>query len=615
MKTNNHITFDKIKLLDGFWKTRYDINISSSIPSIKSRFERSRFSALNFLENVDSKKLHVFYDSDTAKWIESVAYILKNNRNEHEELEIYCDDLIGLIEKNQNSDGYFNSYFQQVEKDQIFKQRVNHELYCLGHLIEAGIAYYEATNKNKLINVTLKYIDYVEKRFIKKRDTAFVTPGHQELELSLLKLFNLTRNKRFLNIAAFFLENRGNNDLDVTYGFANNRYAQDNEPIRELKLVEGHSVRAMYLFIAMAKYAKIKKDKVLLNTLKGVYSDLITKTYITGGIGSTRIGEAFTIPYDLPNNTAYAESCASIGLIWFLRDLFEIDPKGEYHDLIERTLYNGFLSSTSLDGKAFFYENPLEITQREIGKDVSMEDGHKRILPITERQEDLGCSCCPPNITRFVAQIGDLIYSNNDKKLYINQYISSRVIIDNTKVLIDSLFPSKFEASIKIEDAKPHQLLCLRIPNWVGPKMSVSGDGFQKVGLVNGYLKLKLVSNSVLININFNAFPRFIEANPMIKDNTNKVALVYGPLVYCLEEVDNGCNLFGLSVNKKAKFVLSYDEQFQMNTINTEGTRTLLSNKTYDYSYKTIKTNLIFIPFYAFANRGKSDMLVWVNKN
>ena len=612
MKENEFIGFEKVELSTGFWKNRYDLNALSSIPSIIKTFEPNRFEAIKLNYGNTGIMPHVFYDSDVAKTIEAISFLLNKDRSKYKHFESLCDTLINEMKKNAAPSGYFNSYFQQLEKDQVFKQRISHELYCLGHLIEAAIAYSKSTGKDDLLDVCTKYLDYVNSRFIIKKDTDFVTPGHEEIELALLKLYEFTGKKKYFRMSAFFLENRGRNDKDSTYEVCSNRYAQDNAPIRELKLVEGHAVRAMYLYIAMAKYAKLKNDKELIKTLEVLYEDLTKKVYITGGIGSAKMGEAFTIPYDLPNLTAYSESCAAIGLIWYLMGLFELCSKKEYSDLIERTLYNVFLSSTSIDGKAFFYENPLEICHKEINKETATNPNNRQKLPITERQELFGCSCCPPNIARLVASIGGLIYSKNLKNIYINQFISSSMSINATEIEMKSGFPKEFKVEIKIKSISLEKEVLVRIPEWaLGFDIQGSGFDYRKK---KGYISIVAKEKNVVITISFVTKPVFIESNPEISDNVNKLCLMYGPICYCLESIDNGENLSALLVKKNCRFEIEYNDYFQMNVIKVIGYRRLVSNKTYAQTYKVIEQLLTFIPYYGFSNRGQSDMKVWVNK-
>lgn len=603
------VDFNNVDLLDGFWNDRYKLNITNSIPNIIKRFESTRLAALRFTFNEKNNLSHRYYDSDSFKLIEAIAYVLLKNRNDYKDLESLCDDLILNIKNHQLENGYFNSYYQLNFKELAFSKRGDHELYNLGHLIEASIAYDKATNKKDLLEVAFKYIDYVILRFVKNKDTKFVTPGHEEIELALLKLYEYTSNKKYYDLATFFLEARANNKLDTYEEFANNRYAQDNETIRNLKSVEGHAVRAMYLYDAMSKYALINNDYKVIKALKALYNDLLTKQYITGSIGSYRIGEIFTIPYDLNNLTAYSESCASIGEMMFMLDLYAITLNHKIHDQIERILYNGFLSSTSLDGKAFFYENPLEIRRKEINKETSLIDIWRQKLPITKRVELFECSCCPPNIARFVASIAKYIYFTKDKDIYINQFISSKTTINNTNIIMNSMYPYDFKINLKINCIEK-QIIKVRIPKYA-KEIIVNGLTFSKE---KGYLVFCLNKGESNIDIEFITTPLLISANPLNVSDANKVCLINGPIVYCLEEIDNGSDLNSLFIKDLKNISKEYKKEYGMNIFKVEGYRKLNSNKPYAKSYKLIKQELVFIPYYTFANRDETDMLVWVNK-
>ena len=607
----SEINFEKIDLLDGFWKDRYELNINASIPNIIKRFNDTRFKAIFFTYDNKDDSHHRAYDSDVAKLIEAIAYYLVKDRKKYAEYEQICDQLIDSIATHQQKDGYFNSYFQVVRPNDILKNRCDHELYNLGHLIEAAIAYDQATNKKVLLNVIKKYLEFVDEHFIKNNDVNFVTPGHEEIELALLRLYKYTGDKKYFNMASFFLEKRGANEKDYYEEFANKYYAQDNAPIRELNSVEGHAVRAMYLYDGMAKYAYINKDKAIYSSLNKLYADLLTKQYITGSIGSYRVGEIFTIPHDLPPLTAYSESCASIGEMMFLFDLYNLNHKKEYHDQIERILYNGFLSSTSLDGKAFFYENPLEIRLKEINKETSVKDIWKQKLPITHRVELFECSCCPPNIARTIASISKYIYYEENNDIYINQFISSTLHFTNKEIVLKSQFPKEFQIEVEYK-ADSNNFLKIRLP-WYSKKPIINVTGCKYLGVKNGYLIFKNEKVNSKINIDFNVKPFFIEANPNNSYCQNKYALLYGMIVYCLEGIDNGENLNALFVKKTHDIKIEYNETYKMNTLSLEGHRKLDNGKEYS-TYKYIKTTLKFIPYYCFANRETTDMLVWVNK-
>ncbi|MBQ9116931.1 MAG: glycoside hydrolase family 127 protein, partial [Clostridia bacterium] len=358
MKT---VDFAKTRITGGFWKKKQDMVRNTTVKAVYDRFcDTGRFDAFKFdwKEGMPNKP-HIFWDSDVAKWIEGVAYLTEIKREP--KLEKIVDETVELIEKNQDENGYFNIYFTVIEPQRRFQTRNDHELYCAGHLMEAAVAYYKATGKRKFLDCMCKYADYIEKRFKIDRDTGFTTPGHEEIELALVRLYEATGEKRYLDLATFFVDERGSKDEPFA-NWANSKYCQAHLPVREQTTAEGHAVRAVYLYCAMADLALRNGDAELKKACETIFSDIIEKKmYITGGIGSSSVGEAFTVAYDLSNLLAYTESCAALGLALFANRMLNMDADSRYSDTIERVLYNGFMSSTSLDGKSFFYENPLEV--------------------------------------------------------------------------------------------------------------------------------------------------------------------------------------------------------------------------------------------------------------
>lgn len=605
------VNFDQVLLIDGFWKDRYLLNAEVSIPSIQKRFEDSRIKALMFGFSKDEINFHhVGYDSDVAKLMEAMAYLLKKDRNKYKDYETFCDKIIDSIASHQREDGYFNSYFLTKNEDEIFTKRQAHELYCLGHLIECAIAYDDATGKDKLLSICDKYIDYVNKRFIVDKDTPFLTPGHEEIELALIRLYEYTKKEKYYKIAEFFIENRGNNDVDNADFYGSHAYVQEDEPIRKYRSLRGHCVRALYYLDGVAKYNLYKNDEDILTSLKLLYKDLLTKQYITGGIGSCRLGEILTIPYDTPNISAYNESCAAISEMFFLKDLFALDQNKEYHDNLERILYNGFLSSTSLSGKAFFYENPLEIRLKDRGKENSVPFDWRYQLPITQRVELFDCSCCPPNIARFVASIGGYIYFTKNDSIYINQFISSKVSLENADIEILSSYPKDFKMVINVDAHKDVELL-IRVPDYAD---KVLLDNKEVKANCQGYLALNLSIGKSSFEITFISEPKLVEANANNPFDQNKVALMYGPIVYAIEAIDNGEELNALFLNGLKVLQTNFDIQYGMNTFTLDGIRKLPSEKAYSSSYEYTRQDIKFIPYYCFANRGETDMIVWVNK-
>ena len=623
MKKNDFVSFRDVTLEDGFWKDRYDLNKNVSIQSVRDRFEETcRFDALRFNYLKKAGHLHVFYDSDAAKWIEGVAYLIEHDREAMKEHEALIDELADCMEKAQRDDGYLNSYFQQIDPKNIFKNRDRHELYCCGHLIEAAIAYDRATGKRKLLDIMERYCDCIERAFITEKTAAFNTPGHEEIELALFKLYRYTKNEKYKRMAEFFLTKRGTDEDHETFAPSNwpfeREYAQDNADIYHLEEAFGHSVRALYLYSGIADMALENDDKALKASLDRVWNDIVNrKLYITGGVGSTRVGEMFTVPYDLPNHTAYAESCCAIAFIMFAMRMRRIEQSAKYGGLIEHIMYNNLLSSTSLSGTAFFYENPLEIAMEEYDRMHSYPAnlGRKREqLAIRERVEVFNCSCCPPNINRFFAELGDLICFDSDHAM-IEQYISGTVNSSFGQIKIAEEYATKGTASISCKDYKADKL-SLRMPAWTNNyTVKLNGEPVAEKP-VDGYLTLT-VPTAFEIELCFEVRPRFVAANPKVRADVGRMALCYGPIVYCLEGVDNGERLNQISVSPAAAKNATLVKDFHpFLSIEMDGFRDAADDRLY-FPVEECAANpvkLKFIPSFAFANRGASDMLIWVRK-
>ena len=604
MKT---ISYRNVTLTSGYWKEKQLLNENVTIYSVYDRFyDTGRIEAFKFnYKDGMANRPHIFWDSDVAKWIEAAAYIL--NKKEDKLLESRVDELIDLIEINQQEDGYFNIYFSIIEPDKKFTLRDCHELYCAGHLMEAAVAYYEATGKDKLLKCMEKYAACIEKAFIIEKTAKFITPGHEEIELALVKMYNCTKNAKYLKMAKFFIDNRGvGKDIENFYPQFNEKYAQNHMPVRKQKTAEGHAVRACYLYSGMCDVAYETNDSELYLACKELFNDIVNrKMYITGGIGSSPIGEAFTIPYDLPNETAYAETCAAISLAFFANRIIRINADSKYADAVEKVMYNGALSGISMDGKGFFYENPLEI-------DVDFNNVHPctnggRRYPITQRKEVFDCSCCPPNVTRFIQGIGEYMYSYTDDTLFIHQYIESQMKLENTVVTQKTSYPSEGEVVIKLEN-NTKNFVALRIPGWC-KEFTVN----KEYTLEKGYIYIKATPADE-IKINFSMPIRFISANKKVHTNSGRVAIMRGPVVYCLEGVDNGKDLSGLKVDIKGEAQV-VDGEFLVPDIVAKGFKEVENDSLYfDATDEYVETSLKFIPYYAYANRGETDMLVWVLK-
>ena len=598
------ISFDKVDIKQGFWHNRQSSNADTTIFSIYDRFrDTGRFEALKlgWREGAPNRP-HIFWDSDAAKWIEAAAYIIEKNGDQR--LIDLCDELIGIIEEKQETCGYYNSYFQTIEPHARFTRRIDHELYCAGHLMEAAVAYYNATKKDTLLRCVCKYADYIETVFIKDKSAKFVTPGHEEIELALVKLYNVTKEKRYLDLSKFFIDNRGRTDR-AFYDFALDKHSQDHLPVREQTTAEGHSVRAGYLYSAMADLANECNDKELASACRAIFKNIIHKRmYITGGIGSAYWGEAFTIDYDLPNDIAYSESCAAISLVYFANRMLALEVHSKYSDTIERVLYNSFLSSISLDSKAFFYKNPLEIIPEFKDRFPSTKD--YGFFPELERLEVFDCSCCPPNIARLLASLGGYIYSESGDTLFIHQYISSSA----ANVTMESEFPT--DGHVRIT-ANGHKTVALRLPGWCDAYEITQNGKPCEYTVKDGYAYIS-GANSLDIEVFFEMPVVLMESNPNITQNSGKVCVMRGPVVFCAERVDNPSAVHSLYIDKNLQADIAFDPLFNTNMLTIDG---FIKNES-DRLYKRLDTDFTpakikLIPYFAFANRGPSEMMVWMN--
>lgn len=608
MEHLQQVPFSQVDITGGFWRQKQTLNRDVTIFAVRDRFEDTgRFRAFKFDWTPDSDipKPHFFWDSDIAKWMESAAYILAKTPDAA--LQQTVEQVIDDIEAHQDKSGYFNIYHTVVEPENRFRIRDHHELYCLGHLIEAGVAYFEATGRDRLIRILDRYIDLVIRVFCEEHSAGFVTPGHEEIELALFKLYRLRRDKKYLDLAMFFLNERGQTDEYLT-GWGNARYAQSHLPVRQQLTAEGHCVRACYLYCAMADAAKETNDPALFAACRALFDDITQKKmYVTGGIGSSHHGEAFTIPYDLPNDTAYNETCASIALSMFADRMKEIDPQSKYADTVERELYNGALAGLSLDGKAFFYENPLEINLSDHHRHTSVNDSDR--LPITQRLEVFDCSCCPPNVTRYLATVGGSIYSVTDDALYVHQFMENTASVDGMTVRMQTRYPQDGKVRLTIDGAKGKTVF-VRIPGWCSDYTCSLPCRMQ-----NGYAAFSADEDAFVLDVDFAMQPSFVAANPAVRADAGKAALLYGPVVYCMEGVDNGENLFDLVIDPHGGAEVRFDETYGANVITLPAQRIEAADETALYApcgaEKATPAKATFIPYYAYANRGESDMTVW----
>ncbi len=592
-------TYDKVTLTEGYLFDKEELNRKITIGAVYDRFdETGRVGAFDCTwREGDDLRPHHFWDSDVAKWMEGASYILQ--KHDAPDLQEKIEKIIAKIKKNQDKDGYFNSFFMTVMPDARLTDRDKHELYCAGHLIEAAVAYAEATGREEFLHLMERYADYIYRVFVKKDpalvQAKFTTPGHEEIELALLRLYAYTRNPKHLELAEFFLNNRGVAEEDWK-----SDYNQSHLPVREQTEAVGHAVRALYLYCGMASLAKETGDEALVKACKALWEDLTQrKMYVTGAFGSTCIGETFTAPYDLPMDTAYAETCAAIAMMLLGNRMLELENDARYADMVERSLYNGMLAGISLDGKAFFYENPLEINLSERFENR----WGKRKLAITQRVECFRCSCCPPNLNRILSSLGNYIYGTDGDTLYVNQYTASTLADGGVTAEQRTDYPRSGAVRLRAEGVKT---VALRIPGWC-EKFTVNRPYTMK----NGYA---MVANEGEIEVIFDMIPRVVFADPRIIRAAHRMAIMRGPVVYCAEGVDNGENLHGFAVSPDFTWEEQESDLFGLPTL-TVSTKRLAHFEGGLYSHEMPKrqdSTLKLIPYSAFANRGESDMTVWL---
>ena len=603
------VKLSEIDITSGFWAERQKRNAEVTVYAVRDRYEETgRFGAFDFdyTEGSDKPRPHYFWDSDVAKWIESVAFILAKRPDET--LRAQVELLIDKMEAHQDENGYLNIYHTVIEPDNRFRDRDHHELYCLGHLIEAGVAYYNAVGSDRLLKVLDRYIDYVIRVFTVEKSTGFTSPGHEEIELALYKLYETVPDEKYKKLADFFIEERGK-DLIPLGGWCNAKYSQNHLPVREQRTVEGHCVRANYLYSGMADAARLNGDEAMLSACRALFGDETEKKmYITGGVGSSHHGEAFTVPFDLPNDTAYTETCAAIALAMFANRMKDIDIDSRYADAAERALYNGVLSGVSLDGRSFFYENPLEINLADHGRHTSVRDGDR--LPITERQLNFSCSCCPPNITRLIADLGEYFCSYDETRVFVHQYASFTARFGGVGLEMQTDYPCSGRIALRVSGAAG-KTLYLRIPGWCGAFTLNAPYRMEK-----GYAVLSVPADVFSAELTLAMEPVLTAARPEVRADAGRAALTFGPLVFCVEAADNNFILSDLRLPENASFSASFDPYFGAPTFTVQGSVTEDKDlRALYFPLKDLRQRRVtarFIPYFGFANRGPSDMRVWI---
>lgn len=570
----------------------------------------------------------VFQDSDFAKWIEAVSYILWQYPDPG--LEKTADDAIDLVCAAQQPDGYLDTFYIINDISRRFTNlRDHHELYCLGHLIEGAAAYYQATGKEKLLNAACRYADCVAEHIGPEAGKLHGYPGHEIAEMALAKLYEVTGKEKYRELGLYFINERGKKpyyfdqeehaDGDDQAGrkeALRYQYHQAHLPVREQTEAAGHAVRAVYLYAGMADFARLTSDDGLKAACERLWDDITRKKmYITGGIGGTPIGEAFSFAYDLPNDTAYAETCASIGMIFFARRMLEMSPDSKYADIMERELYNIVLSGMSLDGTSFFYVNPLEVVPEACHEDKRKE----HVKPV--RQKWFGCACCPPNLARLIGSIGTYVFTETDDTVYVHLYIGcsmeKRMKSGQAQITVESGFPWNGKVNIQVACESPETFtLALRIPGWCR-RYEITGMEDVQTREKDGYLYLTRAWKTDSLQIEFPMEVQVMGADPGVREDIGKAAVMRGPIVYCLEEADNGKNLHLLKMDENAPFETVQKEISTESVIavRAQGWRQKATRNTALYAPYTKaeyeRTTLTWIPYYTWANRGEGEMQVF----
>ena len=580
-----YLPYIKTEITGGFWAEKQKLIQKTTLDAVYDRFfDTGRIGAfeMNYKEG-EPNRPHYFWDSDVAKWMESVAYLTAKEKMPEEEARV--DHLVDCIERGRLENGYFNIYFQQLAPDKIFTDRDCHELYCTGHLLEAAVEYYKATGKNKFLSLMTDYMRYIKQVFVTEDSASFSSSGHEEIELALIKLYDLTGDKEWLDLSLHFINMRGRGTKPGKDS-AHSNYNQDHLPVREQFTAEGHAVRACYLYCAMADLALRCDDKGLKAACQRLFDNITQrKMYITGGIGSTADGERFEEDFKLPNDTAYAETCAALSLALFARRMSLLDIGSKYADIAEKVIYNGFLSGLSLDGKSFFYENAQEINLAERKKHEGVH------YPITERVEIFGCSCCPPNITRFIPSIADFLYTYDNNTVYVNQYMDSVSHFDGFDIKQKTGYP--FDGKIEIS-ATSEIRLALRIPAWCDEYSIYLNGKTVKCDVIKGYAYIDVLSNDTVL-LYLLMIPKLNYADERVEADKGKAAVSYGPFIMCAEGIDN---------------------PHLMQSLIKDGEMQVVQGK-FGLPAVIVPADpqpLYMIPYHAFANRGETDMKIWIKK-
>ena len=638
------VLLQNVSLTDGFWAQRQTTNRDRTIPAIYQQLEKTgRLASWELNENQTPPKkrkvIRMFWDSDTGKWLEAAAYSLRLYPDPS--LEKQADEVISRMEKAQQADGYLNTYFTVMEKEYRWRNlRDWHEMYNAGHLIEGAVAYYEATGKRVALDILIRFADLIGTLFGPNEGQKRGYPGHPELEMALVKLYRATGEERFLQLSKYFIDERGQPPIyfDVEarergedpedFWARSYRYCQAHEPLREQDIATGHAVRACYLYAGVADIALETGDQSLLDLSRVLWDDLTQhQMYIIGSLGPAQSHEGFTFAYDLPNENAYAETCAAISLVFWAHRMFHLDPHGRYIDVMERALYNGVLSGVSYDGTEFFYANPLAAFPNVNPHDPAsglIDSDHYR------REEWFECPCCPPNLARLVASIGTYFYSTAGDTIYTHLYSGNRgsFSVNDVPVTLEQQtnYPWDGDIQLTVEVAQPHEFdLALRVPGWCRDyTLEVNGEAVTAQP-ENGYVHLRRQwSGGDVVRLSLAMPVERIAPHPEIRQNAGTIALQRGPVVYCLEGADNGERLANIVIPRDSQLSIEHDDSLfgGIPVIKGDALRMEPANWSDDDLYKPqavleytpAPVTVTAVPYSLWCNRQPGEMRVWIRE-
>ena len=622
------IPLNRVRITDAFWSPRQRLMTDVTIPYMEKILrdevpgaEKSHaISNFRMAAGEETGEFYgmVFQDSDVAKWLEAAAYSLALKPDK--ELEARVDDVVALIGRCQQPDGYLNTYFTVKEPENRWANLLEcHELYCAGHMIEAGVALHEAAGKDELLHICIRLADHICDRFMQVEGI----PGHQEIEIGLMRLYHATGNAKYRDMALRFLDLRGQDPQwfekhtpkhpGVHYGgydiiAEDTAYNQSDVPVREQTVARGHAVRQLYMLTAMADAAADTGDAELIAACDRLFDNITQKQmYVTGAVGSTPHHEAFTVDYDLPSDRCYGETCASVAMTFFAHNMLAIKPDGRYADLMELELYNAALAGMSQDGKRFFYVNPLTVDTSVSG----IVPGYEHVLP--QRPAWHACACCPPNLARLIASLGKYLWSEDEGTVYSHLFIGSEVETRYGRISMTSGYPWEGKAEYTIHDGGDFALT-IHVPQHT-EKLCIQINGEAAARITdNGYFRVQRDwQPGDCVSVTFDMPVRRIHANPRVRDAAGKVALARGPLVYCVESVDHDAALSAIVLPEVATVHATVED---MVVLQAEGIAQRASDRLYSVgAVRTTRVPIRAIPYFAWGNREPGDMQVWIREN